>query len=154
MIYAFVSALCCRAPALAGSGTRGWPLAFWPTQPWRAALEAPLASAPLPSIRAERAGLVIWRDAWLRGVSLPCCVCGADISVQSNGAVIRGHPLCPLQVFTSQSMVKVTLPTCLQQASHSASPDLRGDLPVKPTGITSSLFSVGLPQKIVGSILN
>lgn len=70
---------------------------------------------------------------------------GAEISMQSNGAVVRGRSPCPLQTFTSQSMVKVTLPTCLQQASHFASPEVSGDLPAIPTGTINSVFSVVLP---------
>lgn len=84
-------------------------------------------------------------DVWLPGVSLRCWTCGAEISVQSSGAVVWGGSPCPLQIFTSQSMVKVTFPTCLQQASHSASPEVSGDLPVIPTGTINSVFSVVLP---------
>lgn len=88
------------------------------------------------------------------GVSLPCCMCGAEILVQSNSAVLRGRSPCARQIFTSQSMVKVTLPICLQQASHSASPEISGDLPVIPTGTSNAVFSVVLLQRILGSVLN
>lgn len=86
--------------------------------------EVPLASAPRPPIGAERGGLVVRHDAWPWGVPLRCRRHGAEIAVQSGGAIARGSSPCPLRTFTSPSTVKVTLCSRPQQASPATSPEV------------------------------